>query len=131
MGIILEALKQHEKITAQDLAKVSGLEPKEVISILQRMERAGRVRQCNGFWHYKSSASRRGATVEKIGLPEIVRLVACLGPVRAGELADLVNANRKAIGTSLCNAFAAGQLSRTGKRSFYVYEKKNEGRAND
>ncbi|WP_336818082.1 winged helix-turn-helix domain-containing protein [Cedecea sp. MMO-103] len=125
MGIILEALKQQEKITVLDLAKVSGMEPKEVISILQRMERAGRVRQCNGFWHYKSAASRRGATVEKIGIHDLLKLVASLGPIRAGELADLVNANRKAIGTSLCNAFAAGQLSRTGKRSFYVYSQKN------
>lgn len=130
MGIILEALKQHEKITARDLAQVSGIEPKEVISILQRMERAGRVQQCNGFWHYKSSPARRGATVEKIGQPELVKLVACLGPVRAGELADLVNANRKAIGTGLCNAFAAGQLSRTGKRSFYVYSQKNNQEEN-
>ena len=128
MGIILETLKRLGKSTSLGLAKASAVEPREVISTLLRLENTGRVSQCNGFWSCSSgkgsTPARRGGTIEKISLPQLVKLVDCLGPITARELAEKANASPKAVSTSLCNAFREGRLSRSGNRSAYVYAKK-------
>jgi len=129
MGKILEALSKNEKSTASELAKLCGVEPKDVIAVLVRLERDKRVRQCNGYWYTgtapaKPKRARRGGTISKVSTTDLVSLVERHGPITARSLAEMINASPKAVSTSLCNAFAAGQLSRSGQRSCYVYSQK-------
>jgi predicted ArsR family transcriptional regulator len=128
MGIILAALQQHEKSTAAELAKLCAVEPRQAIATLLRLESTGCVWQRNGFWHFCTHSNprppRRSGDIAKVSLPALVKLVEERGPTTARELADEINASRKAVSTALCNAFREGRLSRSGNRSAYVYAKK-------
>ncbi|AIR03429.1 hypothetical protein JT31_01975 [Cedecea neteri] len=137
MGIILATLQQHEKGTASELAKLCAVEPRQAIATLLRLESTGRVWQRNGFWHFCTHSNprqRRSGDIAKVSLPALVKLVEERGPIKACDLADEINASRKAVSTALCNAFREGRLSRSGNRSAYVYAKKltlQKDQAND